>query len=263
MRASAAGKPLLVLVAAVAILLPALRLGGWAAPNALLVAPGLLLLGLVGLGVARFQTGLFARPVIAADPRRAGGRIALTFDDGPDPQSTRAVLDRLEGRGHRGTFFIIGERAERHPELVAELALRGHGIGNHSFDHANATPFRTVGRLAGELLRVNDLVERVAQIRPRWFRPPVGLLSPRVVAAAERARLELVGWSVRARDGVAHPSVDAAVQRLSRGLRPGAIVLLHDAPAQRAATVLAILDRLFDELDARGLRSVTLDDLLG
>jgi len=222
------------------------------------------LLAAVAGGVFIQGAGLFARPVLGIDPALAAGKLALTFDDGPDPTSTRAVAELLEARGHRGTFFFIGRRAEAHPELVAELVRRGHGLGNHSYQHSHATPFFAVARLAADLERAQAVYQRAAGVRPRWLRAPVGILSPRVVGAARQARLELVGWSATARDGV-NTLVEAAAERLRRALRPGAILVLHDGAEQpgRAPIAARVLERVLDELDRRGLKSVTLDELVG
>jgi peptidoglycan/xylan/chitin deacetylase (PgdA/CDA1 family) len=221
-----------------------------------------LLAALAG-GIFVQGAGLFARPILAVEPARAAGKLCLTFDDGPHPESTRAVAELLESRGHRGTFFFIGRRAEAHPELIAELVRRGHGLGNHSYQHSHATPFFAVPRLAADLERAQALFARAAGVRPRWFRAPVGILSPRVVGAARQAGLALVGWSASARDGV-HTSVDAAAARLIRAARPGAILVLHDGAEQegRAPIAAQVLAHLLDELDRRALKSVTLDELL-
>jgi peptidoglycan/xylan/chitin deacetylase (PgdA/CDA1 family) len=229
-------------------------------------ALGLLAGGFVvalGAGIFLHASGLFARPIIAADPAVSGARLALTFDDGPDPTHTREVLALLEARGHRGTFFVIGRRAREHAELCAEIVRRGHGLANHSFTHSHATPFWPAPRLAEDLERAQALLV-AAGARARWFRPPIGILSPRVVAAAARARLELVGWTASARDGVASATVERAAARLERALRPGAILVLHDAAERggRAPICAAVLARVLDALDTRGLRSVTLDELL-
>jgi peptidoglycan/xylan/chitin deacetylase (PgdA/CDA1 family) len=233
-------------------------------PICAIVITGVALIAAVAGGVFVQGAGLFARPLLRVDGARARDRVALTFDDGPDPVHTRRVADLLEARGHRGTFFAIGQRAEEHASLLAELVQRGHALGNHSFSHAHTTPFFPVDRLAGELERVQALFERAAGVRPRWFRPPVGILSPRVVQAARRAGLELVGWSASARDGV-RTTVDDAYARLARGLKPGAILVLHDGSERAGATPIApeVLTRVLDEMARRGLRSVTLDDLTG
>jgi peptidoglycan/xylan/chitin deacetylase (PgdA/CDA1 family) len=119
-----------------------------------------------------------------------------------------------------------------------------------------------VARLTEDLLRAQQLLVR-AGARPRWFRPPVGLLSPRVVAAAQRAGLELVSWTASARDGRAATTPAQASARLCAAARPGAILVLHDAAerGERAPIAPLVLPSLLDALAARGLRSVTLDEL--
>ncbi|HEX9103504.1 MAG TPA: polysaccharide deacetylase family protein, partial [Polyangia bacterium] len=156
-----------------------------------LAADAAALVAAIGAGVFLLGSGLFARPILAVAPARARDRVAITFDDGPDAEHTRPLLELLESRGHRATFFVIGRRAEAAPELVAELVRRGHGLGNHSYAHAYTTPFQHPSRLAADLLRAQDVMAR-AGAKVRFFRPPIGLLSPRVVEAARRAGLTLV-----------------------------------------------------------------------
>ena len=224
----------------------------------------LALFAAIGAGVFLPSSGLFARPILAVAPARAGNRVAITFDDGPDERHTRAILDLLERGGHRATFFVIGRRAEASPELVAEIVRRGHGLGNHSYGHAYTTPFQDPKKLAADLARAQELMAR-AGARVRFFRPPIGLLSPRVVAAARRTHLTLVGWSATARDGRAATTADEAAARLIAAARPGAILVLHDAVERggREPVAAAALTALLSALQARGLRSVTLDELIG
>lgn len=213
------------------------------------------------VGVVFPISGVFARPV----HRGVSGRkeVALTFDDGPDPRWTPALLDLLDERNHRATFFVIGERAAQNTALLQDIAQRGHEIANHSWSHSFLTPFMSPKALAAELQRTNAVIERATGKMPRWFRPPVGLLSPRVAAGAERASMDLVCWTATGRDGVAHTTPDEAFSRLEPALSPGAILVLHDArlsgdgePAARL-----ILSRLLDRMEERGLRSVTLSEL--
>jgi peptidoglycan-N-acetylglucosamine deacetylase len=213
----------------------------------------------VGAGVFLQGAGLFARPILAVSPERAPGKLALTFDDGPDATHTRRVMELLEAHGHRGTFFVIGRRAAEQPEILKELRARGHALGNHSWNHAHTTPFLPPRKLAEELARAQELLGG-----PRWFRPPVGILSPRVVEAAKLAKVTLVGWSANARDGVA-ATVEAAAARLKPAIRPGAILVLHDAAERGDRTPIAadVLESILKDLSERGLRSVTLDELLG
>jgi peptidoglycan/xylan/chitin deacetylase (PgdA/CDA1 family) len=264
-RASPLGRPLLVGACAATLALALARLAGsgaaaWALPVALAT-----LAAAVGVGVGAPASGVFARPILAADRARAAGRFALTFDDGPHPVHTRRVLALLEARGHRGTFFVIGRRANCERGLLAEIARRGHGLGNHSFAHSWLTPCFSSARIAADLARAGALLADATGAPSRWFRPPVGLLSPPVVRAAARAGLEIVGWSARAHDGTARTTVERAAHRLIAGLCPGAILALHDAAERddHEPIAAAVLARVLDEAEARGLRSVTLDELLG
>jgi peptidoglycan/xylan/chitin deacetylase (PgdA/CDA1 family) len=221
-----------------------------------------LVLVAVGCGVFVQGAGLFARPILGARVERklaltVERKLALTFDDGPDPVHTRAVMDVLDAGGHKGTFFVIGKRAAECKELLTEMRARGHALGNHSWNHAHTTPFLAPRKLAAELRQAQELLGS-----PRWFRAPVGILSPRVVEAAKMAGVELVGWTRNARDGVAS-TVEAAVRRLRPALKPGAILVLHDAAEGRNRTPIApeVLRRVLSEMEAQGLKSVTLDAL--
>ncbi|MGV3708141.1 MAG: polysaccharide deacetylase family protein [Gemmatimonas sp.] len=212
-------------------------------------------------GVRFPETGIFARVVHRGLSGRA--EVALTFDDGPDPRWTPGILDLLEQHGQRATFFLIGERAACHPELVREIHRRGHEIGNHTWSHSYRTPLKSPAWIVAELERTRALLEPISGEQLVWFRPPVGLVSPRVAAAAERAGVEIVCWSGTARDGTDRVSMDESVQRLERALEPGAILVLHDTRIDLASTPSAggILSRLLPLMQARGLRSVTLSEL--
>jgi len=238
-------------------------LGGRDVPWWALAADAGALVAAIGAGVFLLGAGLFARPILGVTAERARDRVAITFDDGPDAAHTRPLLELLERRGHRATFFVIGRRAEAEPELVAELVRRGHGLGNHSYAHAYTTPFVAPDRLAADLARAQEVMAR-AGARVRFFRPPIGLLSPRVVEAARRTQLTIVGWTATARDGRAATTAEQAAARLIAAARPGAILVLHDSVERGARTPVAAaaLERLLDALAARGLRSVTLDELL-
>lgn len=232
---------------------------GWA-----LAAIVAALAGAIAAGVFVGGSGLFARPILGVTPEAAGARLALTFDDGPDERQTRQVLELLEARGHRGTFFVIGRRAAESPALLAEIVRRGHGLGNHSFAHAYTTPFLHPAELAADSSRAQEVMAQ-AGARVRFFRPPVGLLSPRVVEAARRVNLQLVSWTATARDGRKTTTPGQAAARLVAAARPGAILVLHDAVERggRAPIAAKALPLVLDALDARGLRSVTLDELIG
>lgn len=215
----------------------------------------------IGIGVAFPASGVFARAL----HRGISGRreIALTFDDGPDVRWTPAILDLLDARNQRATFFVVGERAAAEPALLRDIASRGHEIANHTWSHSYLTPFMSPSVLADELRRTNAVIESATGQRPRWFRPPVGLLSPRVVAGVNRVGLDTVSWTATARDGVARTTVAEGIRRLAPSLVPGAILVLHDARinGNQEPTARQILTELLDRMDALGLRSVTLSEL--
>ncbi len=221
------------------------------------------LLGTISVGVAWPQTGVFARPVLGF--RTSAPLLALTFDDGPHPVNTPQILDLLDRYGHRATFFVIGAKAEQQQDLLAEIVRRGHELGNHSCHHRPWTPALPAAVLLQELQSASHLLKSVAGHVPRWFRPPMGLVSPPVALAAERAGLDLVTWTATARDGVASAQSHSGFARLLRSLRPGSILVLHDGVPGRSGrphAVLAILPQLLSKMQERGLRSVTLSELI-
>lgn len=152
------------------------------------------------------------------------GAIALTFDDGPDPDSTPAVLDALEAAGARATFFVVVEQLRDHPELAAAAAERGHEIGLHGMTHR---PHEDVD--PSEIAAAADEVERLCGVRPLTCRAPYGRFTAATWEAVRDAGLEPVYWSAWGEDWepLAPPRIADLV---GRDLRPRLIVLLHDSP---------------------------------
>lgn len=199
-----------------------------------------------------------ARWVLYRAPR-AGDRIALTFDDGPNPEYTARVSSLLKSEGARATFFLVGEQARRHPQLVAQLAADGHELGNHSMTHAEFDRI-SYRELAGEIEAPYGLWDDSGQpvLRNRYFRPPKGVVNARVFYYCLRRGYRIVLWSADPKDFRA-PSAAAVLQHFeSRPLRGGDIVLLHD----KVESTFAALPALLASLRARGLKPVTLSQLL-
>jgi peptidoglycan/xylan/chitin deacetylase (PgdA/CDA1 family) len=192
----------------------------------------------------------------------------LTIDDGPS-DDTVPVLDALDAHGAKATFFLVGERAARRPELVREILRRGHDIGNHSTTHPSKW-FWALGpsrmrheidetqRILGDIMQTEGMRTEGMRTAPRWFRAVVGLSNPFVHAALQRHGLARVAWSARGFDGIAADPAKV-VARIERGLAPGAIVLLHEGAAHggNVDTIRLLLQRL----DALGYRT-TLPPLL-
>ena len=176
------------------------------------------------------------KPVYEMDP--AQRVVALTIDDGPDPKYTPAVLDLLQQHGIRATFFLIGENAVEHPDLVREIADRGHHIANHTWTHPDLRHM-SEGAVRDELERTSDLLHRTTGRLPTWFRAPGGDWSPVSLKVAADLGLRNMGWSVDPRDW-SRPGTPAIIDTILKEVRPGAIVLNHDGGGDRSQTVAAL-----------------------
>lgn len=154
--------------------------------------------------------------------------VALTFDDGPNPRYTGAVLDLLEAHAATATFFAIGANVERHPDLARRIVTDGHELANHTHSHPNVEqlPFPEVRR---EIAAGAHAIEATTGQRTRWFRPPRGMVTGAVVAAAAAEGHDLTMWSVT-RGGPSVPDADdgAVLASMLGNLHPGAVVVLHD-----------------------------------
>ena len=191
-----------------------------------------------------------------------GHQVALTFDDGPDPAATPRLLRLLGARDVRATFFLIGERALRHPDVVRAIADAGHEVGNHTWRHRNAwlLPPAAAAREITEGARIlGDILGRP----PRLYRPPWGIVNAAVLATARRLGLVTVLWSVQ-HEGLRPRSPAAQLRHVADRLHDGAIVDLHDAPGLPGAPerLLATMPGLLDVLDARGYAAVPVGELL-
>lgn len=171
-----------------------------------------------------------------------GRTVALTFDDGPDPELTPAVLSILKETGAKATFFLIGEKAEKHPQLVKAILFDGHQIGNHSYCHSGKLGFLSVSRLEEDLTQCNTILEKIAGRSVTLFRPPFGVTNPNYARVLSRLNLSSVGWSLRSYDTVIR-NEEKLVARLKEHLHDGAIILLHDTVAE---TVAALPDLIAD-----------------
>lgn len=187
--------------------------------------------------------------------------VAITIDDGPDPDVTPQVLAILRRHGARATFFCIGERALRHPDLIAAIVADGHAVESHSQRHRLDFSLFGPWRMAREIDEAQHTLTRLCGQAPRFFRAPAGLRNPWLDWLLFTRGLQLASWTRRGFD-TRETSPERVADRLLRGLRGGDILLLHDGHAARSAhgipLIVAVLPRLLNELDRAGLETVTL-----
>jgi peptidoglycan-N-acetylglucosamine deacetylase len=191
-----------------------------------------------------------------------GRRLALTFDDGPDPAWTPRILDTLAAAGVRATFFLVGERAARAPALVRAMAGAGHEIGNHSWSHRSlwlSGPRQT----DDEIGRAHALLADLAGQAPRHFRPPWGMVNAAMFPVLRRWQERCVFWSIQS-EGLRRQPAPRQAAHVLRRAHPGAIVDLHDAEgvAGAPARLHEALPALIQGLRAAGYGLVTVAELL-
>jgi peptidoglycan/xylan/chitin deacetylase (PgdA/CDA1 family) len=189
--------------------------------------------------------------------RGRSDHVALTFDDGPDPQSTPAILQALASVDVRATFFVLGSMMDRSGDLMAETAELGHDVGVHGWDHG-AQVLRGPMRVRGDLLRTQTMIQDLTGIKPAFYRPPYGKLTASSLWAANYLGLRTVLWSAWGEDWTEAATGASALETLRPDLLGGATILLHDSDCQsvpgswRAA--LECLAPLVEELRRQGLK---------
>lgn len=187
--------------------------------------------------------------------------VALTFDDGPNPDATPLILDSLGERGVKASFFILGRHAERWPAIVRRIADEGHAICNHGYHHRKLH-LKSPGYVRDDLELGTRAIVDACGVRPRFFRAPHGFRSPWVTAIARSLGQRTVGWTRGVWD-TSLPGVDVIAERTVRAARPGAILLLHDGdgydPSGNRMQTAQAVPVIADRITSAGLRFVTLD----
>lgn len=189
----------------------------------------------------------FPREVILQGP--ATKEVALTFDDGPDDYWTPRVLDGLREADVKATFFCVGQRIQTNPDVFRRMINEGHIVGNHSWNHANLAKI-PLDQVTDQLIRTNDVMNRVAGVRPHLMRPPYGSLSEPVIRETARLGQIIILWNVDSLDWTQIPAEQVAINVLAH-TGPGAIILMHSAGGEGQSllnTVNALLDSLYWEM---------------
>jgi peptidoglycan/xylan/chitin deacetylase (PgdA/CDA1 family) len=200
-------------------------------------------------------------------PVQAGmaGGVAITIDDGPDPEVTPQVLEQLDRHHACATFFCVGERVLLFTDLAQEIVRRGHAIENHSQRHRHNFSLLGPKGMNNEISRAQDSIVQVTGSRPEFFRAPAGLRNPFLDPVLAQLRLRLASWTRRGFDTV-NGNAQSVYRRLANPLRGGDILLLHDGNAARGddgtPVILEVLPRLLDALALRDLKPITLRSAL-
>ena len=191
--------------------------------------------------------------------------IALTIDDGPDPEVTPRVLDLLDLAGVKASFFCIGRRARLQPALCREIVARGHRVENHGDVHSNVFAFFGPARMRADVTAAQISLSDITGQAPQFFRPTAGLRNPFLEPVLAGLDLQLVAWTRRAFD-THERQPQRVLRRLTCNLSPGDILLLHDGNTARTTdghpVILAVLPALLQTLVAKQLKTTTLKDAL-
>ena len=210
------------------------------------------------LGISILRLNFFVKATCRGE--KTPGRVALTFDDGPDPVTTPELLRVLKRHEIKAAFFPIGAIAEKHPEIIKQIDQQGHVLGNHSYSHTWWTNLLVGRALAREIGRAQNVIKAATGKVPAFFRPPMGLTNPHLPGALRKHGLSVMGSDVRPFDTRA--STEAVINRVLKKIRDGSIILLHH-DGRHATDLTRLADQLVTELQARGYTFSGLEELTG
>lgn len=240
---------MIIMVAAVLPLMVIIKGLAW-----LLLPLTVTYVALLVIGSVRICSGFYLRAFCRANTDE---KIAtLSFDDGPDPVNTSKILAILDKFGVRATFFVTGEKAAKNPELLRMIHLKGHLLGNHSFSHSFFFDLFGRKKMEQDLLKTDQLIEKITGTKNKIFRPPYGVTNPTVARTVKKLDYSVIGWSVRSLDTVKNDE-NEIIHRIKRKLQPGAVILMHD---DREMAV-KVLERLILKVKDEGYRFVDLEQM--
>ncbi len=182
--------------------------------------------------------------------------ISLTFDDGPT-EFTPRILAILAKHQAKATFFCIGKQIEKNTDVLQQIHHSGHIIGNHTYNHSTQNGFYSTGKIIEEIVSTNRIIVKMTQVRTKIFRPPFGVTNPHIAKALTKTRHHIIGWSIRSLDTVIEDEKQL-LNRITRQLKPGAIILMHDTSDKTAN----VLEQLFIFLQKEKYKVVPLNELL-
>lgn len=184
-------------------------------------------------------------------------KIAITFDDGPNPDYTPKVLQLLSDYNAKASFFCIGKHVKKYPELLRQIHAEGHDIGNHSYTHSTTIDFKSTEGWLGELKKTDQAIFKVTGVKSMLFRPPYGVTTPHLANAIKVTGHQVIGWNIRPFD-TALGNRNLILKRVLNQVKPGAIVLLHD----KHEHIEFVLEQLLPFLKKQDYEMVSINDLI-
>ena len=224
-------------------------------PLPFFLVPVFIYIGLLVWGSSQIYSGYFMEVYCHGD--ESIPEVAITFDDGPDPEFTPSILDILKQHQTTATFFCIGEKINENPEILKRISAEGHLVGNHSFSHHVFFDFFTQNNMVREIRTTNRAVEKLIQKRMFFFRPPYGVTTPVLNKAVKLSKVIPVGWSLRTLDTISRDP-DKLIKKVKDNLREGDIILLHDTGRVTAEALPGIIHNIRE----KGFKIVRVDELL-
>ncbi|WP_298538820.1 polysaccharide deacetylase family protein [uncultured Aquimarina sp.] len=223
-------------------------------PSWSLLVLAFLWLLITAYGVANIRSGYFLKS-LNSNPTLTEKKIAITFDDGPD-LNTLKILEVLNKYNVKGTFFCIGKQIEKYPDILKKIIQENHIVGNHTFSHDKLIDTYGTDKFIGEIQKTDTIIEKNSELKPLFFRPPYGITNPNIAKAVKKTGHTVIGWNKRSFDTTI-PSEKVILQRITKNLKGGDIILLHDT---KIITV-AVLEQLLLFLQRNNFTTVTIDEL--
>jgi len=220
-----------------------------------LVLPCTVYLALIIYGSAIIQANFFAHAYCHANTSEKV--IALSFDDGPNREYTPQVLSILAQHNAPATFFVIGKNIQGNERILKQIDAEGHSIGNHTYTHAFFIDFKDLQGFVDELNQTAEIVFKTIGKRMKLFRPPYGVTTPQLAKASNLLNYTIIGWNIRSFDTMNH-TVQTITQRVQRQIKPGAIILFHDASDK----TLQVLKQTLNFAKENGYKIVSVEQLL-
>ncbi|MGI5920439.1 MAG: polysaccharide deacetylase family protein [Syntrophomonadaceae bacterium] len=230
----------------------------------------LLFVGIFFLGISLGTYSLAAHPnmikwktqkLVITGIKTSQKVVALTFDDGPDPDNTPVLLDVLKKHKAQATFFVIGTKGEKYPSILKRIAREGHEIGNHGYTHFSGKN-RQDEYLQYEIRKANEIIHQITGQKPRLFRPPGGYLSNSLIEITQKEKVVIAYWSyiqdVKDWRGISANSIS---RHIIENIKPGQVIILHDGSPNGLQTAHAV-DTLIEKLSQEGYRFVTMSKLI-